>query len=538
MIYCLNPSCSHPKNPSQAIVCQSCGTKLLLRDRYRVIKMLGKGGFGATYCANDLSLPGQPCCVVKQLRPASNSPEVFQMAKELFEREAETLGKIGNHPQIPRLLDYFEANQQFYLVQEFVSGRNLHQEVKKNGPFSEAGVRQFLSEILPLLKHIHSQKVIHRDIKPANLIRREEDRKLVLIDFGAVKNKVSSNAVNTSGQTAFTAFAVGTAGYAPPEQLAMRPVYASDIYSVGITCLYLLIGKSPKNLDTDSSTGEIAWQKYVNISEHLAQVLAKMLEASVRHRYKSADEVLEALDLEPYLDSLANGLIASGNSAGQPAAGVDAPAATRHPNSPARRAHSKDGQSATSKLAMAIRARRERRQQTGSFSVSNNINTRYEELAGKTQLSRRTRKSRSEKLDADAVVKSYLKGRRDFAQQNLYKLDLQGVNLSGCIFHQSNLRKTNFQDADLSNVDLGQANLSMAVLRRTNLCRAYLGYTDLEGADLRGADLQFAHFKHANLKAANLCGANLANAHITEEQLALAKTNWSTVLPSGKRSFW
>ena len=535
MSYCLNPSCSHPKNPPQALVCRSCGIKLLLRDRYRVIKILGKGGFGATYIANDLSLPGQPCCVVKQLRPASDSPEVFQMAKELFEREAETLGKIGNHPQIPRLLDYFEANKQFYLVQEYVSGRNLHQEVKKNGPFSEAGVRQFLSELLPLLKHIHAQRVIHRDIKPANILRREEDRKLVLIDFGAVKNQVSSNSFSMEGQTALTAFAVGTAGYAPPEQLSMRPVYASDVYSVGVTCLYLLTGKSPKNIDCDTSTGEMLWQKYVNVSDHLAQVLTKMLEASVRYRYKSADEALEALDMEPYLDSLAQGLVSPAKAEG-PSSGFINPQSA--PKSASGFRQSNPDGSATSKLAMAIRARRERRrQETNSFN-SEPMSAFGSDRAPKTQVSRRTKKSRTERLDAKAVVKSYLKGRRDFAQQTLYKLDFQGVNLSKCIFHQANLRKTNFQEADLSNVDFGQANLSMAMLRKAVLCRAYLGYANLEGADLRGADLQFAHFKHANLKQANLCGANLANAQITEEQLAMAKTNWSTVLPNGKRSFW
>jgi serine/threonine-protein kinase len=116
---------------------------------------------------------------------------ILPMARELFEREARTLGKIGNHPQVPRLLDYFEDNHQFYLVQEYISGSTLQQEVKRSGPLSEAGVKQFLSEILPLLQYIHSQQVIHRDIKPANLIRREQDRKLVLIDFGAVKNQVN-----------------------------------------------------------------------------------------------------------------------------------------------------------------------------------------------------------------------------------------------------------------------------------------------------------------------------------------------------------
>ena len=162
-----------------------------------------------------------------------------------------------------------------------------------------------------MLQYIHGQQVIHRDIKPANLIRRLEDCKLVLIDFGAVKNQVDQLAMSESSeQTALTAYAIGTPGFAPPEQMSMRPVYASDIYAVGVTCIYLLTGKSPKDLDHNPSTCELLWQHLVQVSDHIADVLKKMLEVSVRHRYQSANEVLRALDLEPYLDSLAKGMSA------------------------------------------------------------------------------------------------------------------------------------------------------------------------------------------------------------------------------------
>ena len=189
MSYCLNPSCPKPINHPKARKCKACGSKLLLRDRYHLVKGLGKGGFGATFLAADISLPGNPLCVIKQLRPNTDNPNFLSMARELFEREARTLGKIGNHPQIPRLLDYFEDRQQFYLVQEFVKGNNLQQEIRKNGVLDEEEVKQVLKEILTILKDIHNQKVIHRDIKPANIIRREIDGKLVLIDFGVVKIK-------------------------------------------------------------------------------------------------------------------------------------------------------------------------------------------------------------------------------------------------------------------------------------------------------------------------------------------------------------
>lgn len=224
MSYCLNPACHHPENSDSSQKCQSCGLALTkLHNRYRVLQALAQGGFGATFLAKDDSLPGQPVCVIKQLRLATNTPEVMPMARELFAREASTLGKIGNHPQVPRLLDYFDDDQQFYLVQEFVNGWTIQQEIKRNGPMSEAGVKQFLSEMLGILQYIHNQQVIHRDIKPNNLIRRAEDGRLVLIDFGAVKNQVSQTFAGQNEQTALTAFAIGTAGFAPPEQIAMRP---------------------------------------------------------------------------------------------------------------------------------------------------------------------------------------------------------------------------------------------------------------------------------------------------------------------------
>jgi len=569
MSYCINPSCSQPKNPLKTLVCQACNSKLLLRNRYLAMKSLGKGGFGATFLAVDLSLPGKPTCVIKQLRPSMNDPEIFEMAKELFEREAQTLGRIGNHPQIPRLLDYFEDNQQFYLVQEYVNGHNLQREIKQNGTYSEVATRQFLSEILPILDHIHGQEVIHRDIKPANLIRRQQDSQLVLIDFGAVKTEISQPESGGSGQTAFTAFAVGTTGYAPPEQLAMRPVFASDLYAVAATCIYLLTGKPPKDIPIDPNTGEIMWRKYIEVSDGFARVLNKMLESSVKYRYKSATEALNALNLEPYHDTLSQGLITTPTSGNLNQNGVASGIRNSH-NAPVEEAsHS----SITANLASQIRARRQRqaaRKLTNKGSVGfidgdrhsfghqktpqlaqnapvNYNNTSYQRgFANAPKTGKPPRKTNAKiskpvtnkKLDSDTIVNDYTKGRRDFAQQDLNNLNLQKTKLSGVNFYQSKLIQANFGGADLSNTDFGRAILIKAVLRNANLSRAYLSYTNLEGADLRGADLTFASLNYANLKGANLCGANLRNAKINERQLSQAKTNWATIMPSGKRGFW
>ncbi len=534
MSYCLNPDCPKPKNLKNAVICQACNSKINLRDRYHSIKMLGQGGFGATFLAIDLSLPGRPPCVIKQLRLSSTVPHVLEMARELFQREAETLGKVGNHPQVPRLLDYFEENKEFYLIQEYVGGHNLQQEVKRFGPVSEAGAKQFLSEVLPMVAYIHSKEVIHRDIKPANLIRREQDKKLVLIDFGAVKNQVDLAAV-ARDQTALTSFAVGTPGFAPPEQMAMRPVYASDIYAVGVTCLYLLTGKSPKDMDYSTTTGEVLWENYVEISPHFASVLRKILEVSVRHRYQTCQDVLNALDLEPYAESLAKDMIVKPTGSSQ-----------QDDYSP----DLGEPSSATSNLAESIRSRKGRKPPQ---STPNNAPTgggRYEPMAVSTSNSPETWVQKAKKnnqfsttpnqskLDASMVISSYAKGKRDYGQQNLSLLNLQNANLAKAIFHQSELKKVNLQGANLENTDFGKANLSLANLRDSKLNRAYFSCTNLESADLRGADLSNAYLSHAILKGANLCGANLTNAKVTKEQLAQAKTNWLTVMPNGKRGLW
>lgn len=526
MSYCFNPSCYHPENPDSSQTCQSCGSLLIkLRARYRVMRALAQGGFGATFLAKDDSLPGEPVCVIKQLRPTTNTPKILTMARELFAREANTLGRIGNHPQVPRLLDYFEDNQQFYLVQEFVNGWTIQQEIKRNGPMSEAGVKQFLSEILGILQYIHAQQVIHRDIKPNNLIRRSEDGRLVLIDFGAVKNQVTHTLGNQHENSANTAFAVGTAGFAPPEQIAMRPVYASDVYAVGITCLYLLTGKSPKDFDYNSLTGEMHWKKEVHLSPHMINVLKKMLEASVRHRYQSAQDVLKALELEPYLDSIAKGMAAQSTK-------------RNSSSSTQERSNSYTAPSIATR-AEAIRARRDKSPETLGMAATATrqqlVTNKIGIAATKTSNSSGFKVKEASRMDSNSLLTAYVSGRRDFSTKDLSSLNLQEKNLSGINCHAAKLGGTNLQKANLCNSDFGQANLNQAILKDAKLSKAYLSHADLSGADLRGADLSYAYLNNANLRGANLCGAILTGAKVTDEQLALAKTNWFTVRPNGKR---
>jgi serine/threonine protein kinase, bacterial len=136
MNYCLNPACPNPENSTRAERCQACGSKLLLRDRYRISQVLWQANFGGIFLAQDLSLPGSPYCLIKQLRPAELSPHAVTAALHLFKREIQTLGKTGHLPGVPRLLDYFEVNQKFYIVQERLDGLT-QQALENDALFSE-----------------------------------------------------------------------------------------------------------------------------------------------------------------------------------------------------------------------------------------------------------------------------------------------------------------------------------------------------------------------------------------------------------------
>ncbi|MBW4639290.1 MAG: protein kinase [Gloeocapsa sp. UFS-A4-WI-NPMV-4B04] len=263
-----------------------------LRGRYKIIKLLGSGGFGETYLAEDRDLPNRPICVVKRLQPKSNSPAVLQ-AKRLFNSEAEVLYRLGNYEQIPRLLAHFEEDQQFYLVQEFIKGHDLSKELTPGKRWSEAQVIEFLEDILKTLEFVHQQKVIHRDIKPANLIRRKQDEKIILIDFGAVK-EIETLVANTQGNTHST-IAVGTPGYMPNEQQGGKPRFSSDIYAAGMVAIQGLTGISPEQLPEDTTTGEIIWRQQAQINDRLAAILDKMVRSHFRDRYHSVAEVLSDL---------------------------------------------------------------------------------------------------------------------------------------------------------------------------------------------------------------------------------------------------
>ncbi|NEQ36924.1 MAG: SUMF1/EgtB/PvdO family nonheme iron enzyme [Okeania sp. SIO3I5] len=263
----------------------------ILRNHYKIIDSLGSGGFGDTYLAEDLDLPGNPKCVVKHLKPKSSDPEVLATAQRLFEREAETLYKLGqDSDQIPKLFAHFQEGTEFYLVQEYIEGQDISKELTPGKKLSESYTIALLKGILEALAVAHQKNIIHRDIKPENLMRRKSDNKIVLIDFGAVK-EIS---VLTTGLTV----AVGTPGYMPSEQSNGKPRLSSDIYAVGMVGIQALTGKEPENLPTDQDTGNIIWRNEAQVSNHLANILDKMVWEYFRERYKNATEVLEALNIQ------------------------------------------------------------------------------------------------------------------------------------------------------------------------------------------------------------------------------------------------
>ena len=263
----------------------------ILRQRYRIIKQLGAGGFGETYFAEDLDIPvtPKPVCVVKKLHPE----EIDQYTIRLFEQEAQILYQLGqNHNQIPKLYAYFQEGQDFYLVQEFIDGYDLTQEISPGKKLSENDVIQLLRDVLEILVYVHENKVIHRDIKPANIMRRK-DGKLVLIDFGIVK-QINTTIAMKSGSTSRT-ISIGTGGYMPIEQAIGKPKYSSDIYALGMTAIQALIDLSPRLLAEDDD-GEVLWIDQVEISDKLENFINKMVCYDWRQRYRNAKEALDELN--------------------------------------------------------------------------------------------------------------------------------------------------------------------------------------------------------------------------------------------------
>jgi serine/threonine protein kinase len=265
----------------------------LLDGRYQVVQVLGAGGFSQTYLAKDIHKPSNPTCVVKHFKPASSDPSFLRTAQRLFQTEAEILEKLGHNNQIPQLLAYFEEEQNFYLIQEYIDGQTLGAKMQPGYCWLESQVIQLLQEVLDILVFIHTRGVIHRDIKPDNLIQRKQDNKLVLVDFGSVK-QIKTQTVTAQGHQS-TTIPIGTQGYMAAEQGQGNPRPSSDLYALGIISVQALTGLTPTQFQLDPDTDEICWQQQAKVSSELASLINKLVSYHFKDRYQSAIEALEAL---------------------------------------------------------------------------------------------------------------------------------------------------------------------------------------------------------------------------------------------------
>jgi serine/threonine-protein kinase len=450
--FCLNPDCDQPHNEQGASHCQTCGSKLLLRDRYRAYKKLGQGGFGATFLARDRDLPSQPWRAIKQLRLAKASPQVAALSKELFMREAQVLELLGEHSQIPNLFAYFEEGGHFYLVQEFILGPTLASELHRHGPMTEEKVRQILQEVLLILSYVHSQETVHRDIKPANLIRRKEDGRLVLIDFGAVKQM----GIQGLEEKPSSATAIRSLGFSPPEQVAGQAVGPpSDLYALGATCLNLLTKESPTRF-FDHKQGCWTWREHLYLDEGFAEILDTLLRPAIAARFPSATDALRALQgltssvaaatvkapNQSSLDSVRNP-ISSNWSARRPS--TTSPKSSLPPPSPSPH-------SSASPLS-----RPARRSATPAAPIPQNRSNASTPASSPRSIAPKPDLLRS-------VTSNLPSGKSDVTGS------LEGANLSDRFLANENLAGRNLRKANLRGTNLSGANLQGADLRGVQFC--------------------------------------------------------------------
>ncbi len=339
-------------------------TQQLFKNRFKVVRRLGRGGFSTTYLAQDTAALHPLPCVIKHLEYARHAKAIgttiptalaIERINRRFQKEARIMARLGRHPQLPRLLDHFADGDQFYLVQEHIAGQTLSEEVTQafnhSGPQSEAQVKRFLQEMIPVIRYLHRHHLLHLDIKPANIIRRRSDQKLVLIDFGAVRRYPQEDADRAEKCS-------GTVGFSPAEQFAGKPTFASDIYALGVTCLYMLTATSPLDFAIADQGQNLRWQESVMISRHFKRILTKMLHPDATSRFQTIDDLARALALEVHYEDL-NRCVTSEPYLGE---SIENPAACRLAD------HSQANSSQAQRQASSIRHWQQRRRQFTSFT--------------------------------------------------------------------------------------------------------------------------------------------------------------------------
>ncbi len=266
----------------------------LLQGRYSIQETIAKGGMGVAFLARDIKKANRRC-LIKQFHLSKENIEYQSVLLPYFQKEASTLKRLGNAVErIPKMYDYFEADGEYYLVQEFIEGQTLQKRVELDGPFNESQVRRFLLDFLDTIAKIHRHEILHRDINPRNIILRKGDSAPILIDFGIVK-EIATRLLGQDDD-ALTSTRIGTPGYCPPEQIMGKGVFScSDLYSLGVTVVYMLTGKSPQSFPLNGE-GIYQWKQFCpKISSGFESLINKAIEFDYKKRYQSADEMLQAL---------------------------------------------------------------------------------------------------------------------------------------------------------------------------------------------------------------------------------------------------
>lgn len=258
----------------------------VIHSRYKLLERLSSKPNCAIYLAQDCDLPSQSLCILKKF--TSYSPE----SRQLFEKEALVLNQLRRHPQIPTLLAYFKENEDYYLVEEYIEGETIEEEIIKRGKWQENEVIKFLQEILDILSLVHDNKVVHCNLTPNHLISRKSNQKIVLINFGGIRQTPQSDSI---GERSSSEPSTDSIFYLAPEQGTGAPQFCSDVYTVGTICIQALTGLHPKKLKIDYNSGNIVWRNLVQISPQLGDFLDKMVWYDFRKRYQSAREALQEL---------------------------------------------------------------------------------------------------------------------------------------------------------------------------------------------------------------------------------------------------
>lgn len=282
--------CDHRNNPPDSIFCIHCGQPIVEEEKfigsYQILRTLGRGGMGITYLVWDKNKTNQGAPSLSVLKEMKADMICVPKARELFEREARVLKSLA-HPNIPKYYDFFVENNRKYLVMELIHGQNLEDLIRQRGAINSERAIEWMIQLCLVLDYLHNLQppLIHRDVKPANLILKNLDGRLMLLDFGAVKELGTS--LNTR---------IGVEGYSAPEQYSGKPCVQSDIYGVGTTIVFLLTGKTPMQYYRyEKNKYEIDIASIPNLSDKLGDVIKKACQPDPSDRHQSAKELLESL---------------------------------------------------------------------------------------------------------------------------------------------------------------------------------------------------------------------------------------------------